>query len=74
MSNRKHTTVEGVRHHGDPVADDIKNQANHDVLKQKRTTAMHQDTWPGDGTTGPLPDYQHGDPLDYEKKSERELD
>jgi hypothetical protein len=62
---RKHTTMEIVSHHGDPLQSDIKNSASHDVLKEQRSTAMHQDTWPGDGSQGKVPNVgQASNPLD----------
>jgi hypothetical protein len=62
---RKHTEMEIVRHHGDPVQSDRINVADHKSLMEQRGTAMHQDTWPGDGSQGKLPNIgQASNPLD----------
>ena len=64
MSKRQHTTIEIVRHHGDPVQDDINNAGNHDVLMHKRSTPLTETKMqPAEGDPY-LPNYQHGDPLD----------
>lgn len=66
MGKRQHTTVEAVRHHMDPVQDDIVNAGNHEALTKKRNTALDAaETWqPLDGKKNKIADYQHGDPLD----------